>query len=273
MGILKAVLTITGLAALVFAAIPPFYGIFNMGVAALAALSLLCFLQTFLLCERRRKQEAWEIFSGRGRLSRLLRRLLGVALSLFLVVELALSAIMVMAATINTPTYSDSVTALVLGCDITGEAPSKMLKNRLEKALIYLNEVPDAKVVVTGGKGANRLYSESAVEAKWLTEKGIAPERIILEDRSTDTYENIQYAVELLTQNGLPPQAVLFTDGFHQLRCQLYARSFGLQATGVASNTPWGLLPAYWLREQMALAKAVMVVARQANEILALPKM
>lgn len=262
MGILKAVLTIAGLVALVFAAIPPFYGIFNMGVAALVALGLLCFLQTYLLCERRRKQEAWEIFSGRGRSSRLLRRLLGVALVVFAVAELAMSAIMLMAAKVNTPTYSDSVTAVVLGCKITGETPSKMLENRLEKALVYLNEVPAAKVIVTGGISKDELYSEAAVQAKWLTEKGIAPERIIIEDRSANTYQNIQYTVEQLEQNGLPPQVVLFTDGFHQLRCQLYTRALGVQATGVASNTPWGLLPAYWLREQMALVEAALVVAR-----------
>lgn len=261
MGIIKVVLATVGLGALVFAAIPlALYGIFNVGVAALGVLALLCGLQLYLLCESCRKQAPWEIFAGRGRWHRLLRRLLGVLLSLFLVAELALSAVMLLVSRGNTPSYSTPTTAVVLGCLTIGDKPSRMLENRLQQALLYLNQLPEAKVVVTGGQGEREDYPEAEIAAKWLTEQGIAPQRILLESQSLDSYQNIAYTATLLQQNSLPMEAVLFTDSFHQLRCQLYARQHGMLVTGVSSPTPWGLLPAYWLREQAALCEALLVV-------------
>ena len=80
-----------------------------------------------------------------------------------------------------------------------------------------------------------------------------------MENQSSNTRENLELTAPLLKQAGLGPQVVMVSDGFHQLRGQLYARRVGLEPTGLPSKTPWGLLPTYWLREQMGICKALLL--------------
>lgn len=255
--LIRGLLVALGLAALFFAAIPPIlYGIWHTGTLALGVVGAVCLLQAFLLGKRFSQRRPWEVFSNRGRPTTILRGVLGVVLILFLAAEAVFSACMIYKGWYNRPDYSQPDTAVVLGCDIRGDQPTLVLQRRLEQARDYLNAVPAAKVVVTGGLGEGHEYTEAYVEAKWLTEQGIAPERILLEDRSVNTYQNLQYAAELMAANNLPPRAVVCSDGFHQLRGQLYARVHGLTATGLPSATPWGLLPGYWVREQAAICAA-----------------
>ncbi|MEG0752513.1 MAG: YdcF family protein [Angelakisella sp.] len=260
MGIIKAILVIFGLLSLFFAAIPPLmYGMFNAGVAALFVLAALCFLQVYLLGESRCVSRPWEVFAGKGSACRFLRRFLGICLSLFFVAEAAFSGVMVWKGWSNLPTNQRPTTAVVMGCLIKGDQPSKILQNRLEKALLYLTDRPEAKVVVTGGQGTVEEYPEADIEAKWLIERGISPDRIIIENRSLDTYENMENTAALLMEKGLPMEAVLFTDGFHQYRSQYYARLHGITVTGIPSPTPWGLFPSYWVREQAAICEMMLM--------------
>lgn len=255
---LRSVFLAVGLGCFFFAALPPvLYRFINVGVVALFVLSGLCFAMVALV--GRQKRSPWEVFAGKGRSVVVVRRVLAVVLAVFLLAEVALSAMMYFKGWRNSPGYSGQDTAVVMGAHIKGDQPSLMLQNRLAAALAYLNEAPEARVVVTGGWGRREQYSEAEIEAKWLVERGIAPERIIIEDGSKDTYENMQNTADLLSANGLPPNVVIFTDGFHQLRSQLYARLHGLSPTGISSPTPWGLLPSYWLREQAAIVEALLV--------------
>ena len=95
---------------------------------------------------------------------------------------------------------------------------------------------------------------------KYLVEKGISADRIISEDKSVNTSENIKNSLEL---SGISSgEIVLITDGFHQYRSGYIAKRYGVRASAVNAKTSLnGLLltPTYYVRELMAISKELLV--------------
>ena len=70
----------------------------------------------------------------------------------------------------------------------------------------------------------------------YLTEKGIAPERILREERSTDTSENIAYSAELIGRTDVSVGIV--TNNFHVFRGLHLARAAGFEnVCGIAARS------------------------------------
>ena len=90
---------------------------------------------------------------------------------------------------------------------------------------------------------------------QYLMEKGIEGERILKEDRSVNTDENLAFTKTVLEQNGLSNDIVVITDGFHQYRASLIAEKQGLESYSISCETRTDLVPTYWVREWFALAK------------------
>lgn len=151
-------------------------------------------------------------------------------------------------------------TAVVLGCKVKGTVPSLMLKRRLEAAYSYLDENPEAMCIVSGGKGAGEDISEAEAMKQYLTDKGISSQRILMEDSSVNTRQNLAFSSEVLEENGLDKEIVIITDGFHQYRASLIAEELGLEAYSVSCSTRTELVPAYWVREWFALFKEIFLV-------------
>lgn len=82
-----------------------------------------------------------------------------------------------------------------------------------------------------------------------LTEKGIAESRIIMEDKSESTEENIRFSLEKIKEYGLTENVTIVTSEFHQLRAKMIAEKYGLNVSSVSAPTAWYLIPTYWLRE------------------------
>lgn len=144
-------------------------------------------------------------------------------------------------------------TVVVLGCKVKGTIPSLMLQRRLEAAGVYLQANPEVSCIVSGGKGEGEDISEAQAMQTYLLAKGISTERILLEDRSTDTQENLQFSKEILNEKGLPNRITIVTDGFHQYRAHRMAEEMGLESWSVSGKTRRILIPTYWVREWMAL--------------------
>lgn len=85
---------------------------------------------------------------------------------------------------------------IVLGAQVRGTRPSYNLCRRLDVAYTYLKENPDTQVILSGGKGSGEEISEAQAMAEYLEEKGIGRERMILEDQSRNTDENLRYSRE-----------------------------------------------------------------------------
>ena len=92
---------------------------------------------------------------------------------------------------------------------------------------------------------------------KYLVEqKGIDPARIRMEDRSTSTYENIQYSMEIIRQEHLSDGVAIATQEFHQYRASSMARQAGASTVGaVTCHSPLHLLLCYWVRECAAICR------------------
>ena len=168
----------------------------------------------------------------------------------------AISALMLVAA--NEAPYDDA-TLVVLGCQVRGEEPSLMLYRRMETALGFLRDNPNAVAVLSGGQGPGEWISEAEAMRRHLTANGISEDRLFLEDRSTSTYENIVFSKTIIETNELSRNITVVTDGFHQFRAQHFAKSFGLTPGAIASNTPISRLLYYWLREIAAITVQVIL--------------
>lgn len=147
---------------------------------------------------------------------------------------------------------------IVLGCQVLGETPTDMLCDRLDAALELLEENPEALCVVSGGQGNLEDISEAEAMRRYLNAHGIADERIITEDRSTTTDENIRFTAELLSEIGISDNITIVTNEFHQYRADIFARRAGLTVGHHSARTSPRLLLNQWVREWGALAVAIL---------------
>lgn len=147
----------------------------------------------------------------------------------------------------NTP--PENVTAIVLGCSVIGTRPSRILQERLEAAYTYLQENPGAQCILSGGQGDGEDISEAECMYRYLTEKGIDKERLLLEDKSTTTEENLQFSKEILEEHGLGNQITIVTSEFHAYRAGIMADKTGLESYSSSSKTMLLYLPTYYVRE------------------------
>lgn len=123
---------------------------------------------------------------------------------------------------------------IVLGASVRNGEPSLALLHRLQGAYDYLVEFPEAKAVVSGGQGPDEAMPEAVCMRDWLVENGIAPERIIMEQRSTSTMENLTYSLELITADGGSRDDIaILSSNYHLYRAKLMAKSIGITAAGV----------------------------------------
>ena len=143
----------------------------------------------------------------------------------------------------------ENTTAVVLGCSVKGERPSRILEERLEAAYDYLEQNPEAFCVLSGGQGPGEDISEAECMYRYLTERGIAPERLILEDASTTTEENLKYSAALLEERGIGGDITIVTSEFHEYRANQVAERLGITSYSTPSHTFFVYLPTYYVRE------------------------
>ncbi len=89
---------------------------------------------------------------------------------------------------------------IVLGAQVRGETPTLVLNARINAAAKYLVENPTAIAVASGGQGSGEAISEAEAIRRGLLRLGIAEERILMEDRSTSTAENLKFSAEVIQQ-------------------------------------------------------------------------
>lgn len=153
-------------------------------------------------------------------------------------------------------------TMIILGCQVHSWGPSVTLQDRLNEALIWLEDHPDTTVVVTGGKGTDELLSEAQAMANYLMEHGFPEERILLEDRATNTKENLIYSKELL-QLEEGEDVILVSNGFHLARARMLWHRLGGERGDLSTlAAPMSHRPSMikmHLREPLALLKSFLL--------------
>jgi len=152
--------------------------------------------------------------------------------------------------------YENADYVIILGAGLYRGGPTYTLWRRIHSAIVYSQENPDAKIIVSGGTGEGQRISEAAVMSRVLKDYGIDEDRIIIEDNSTNTYENIVYSAEYI--NDLDAKVVIASSEFHLFRAKIIAKGLGYKNVGtLASWTPRILLPNYLIREYLAVVKTL----------------
>lgn len=144
---------------------------------------------------------------------------------------------------------------IVLGCRVKGDEPSLALLKRVDAAYSFLLNNPDSVAILSGGQGKDENLSEALCMQKLLYDRGIMKDRLILEDRSTTTDENIRFSLEIMAQLGIKKEAAIATSEYHQKRAGMICKRYGLSVTAVSSRTKLVLLPTFLLRELFAIIK------------------
>ena len=133
--------------------------------------------------------------------------------------------------------------------------PSPTLLARLDLALQQAARYPDVPVVVSGGTGFGGHPSEAQVMGGYLRAHGLAAGRILQEERSTSTDENLRFSRPLLAAHGVDASAPvrLVTSDFHTIRARWIARRAGYsRVQAVGAPTPLYVRYNAWLREYFA---------------------
>lgn len=127
----------------------------------------------------------------------------------------------------------------VLGTTVDGTEPSPMLADRIKAAAKYMENNPDVIAVVTGGKADTENISEAQCMYNGLTELGISPKRILMEDQATSTAENFEFSVALLEEElgNCPKNIGVLSSEFHLLRGKIIGKSYDLKITTVPAGT------------------------------------
>ena len=141
---------------------------------------------------------------------------------------------------------------IVLGARVEQDGPSRALQHRIDAAAEYMAENPDAIAIASGGKGADESVSEAACIRDGLIAAGIAPERILLEEQSSTTAENMQFSEALISDETAAVGIV--TNNYHVHRAIGLARKAGIRNPhGVAAEYTGFTLFHYMVREALGL--------------------
>ena len=160
----------------------------------------------------------------------------------------------------NPPHDKDYI--IILGCCIRPDGTlTPILKGRADAAIAFekaqfAETGRHAKFVPSGGQGADEVISESEAMKRYLMEQGYPEEQIIKEDKSVNTFQNIQFSRDKIVADAGELDGVkagVATTNYHIFRSYILAKKHGLNAQGISAKTKWYFFPNAFLREFVGL--------------------
>lgn len=141
---------------------------------------------------------------------------------------------------------------IVLGARVDPDGPSPALTRRLNAVMACIDDHPDAVIIATGGQGSDEPMSEAQCIRDELVKRGVDADRIVMEDKSTATIENIQNAMALMDDPAA--QTGIITNNYHVYRATRIARKAGLtNAHGIAAMYTGHTKFHYMIREAICI--------------------
>lgn len=184
------------------------------------------------------------------RLQTLLLMLAALGVCLFIALEIPIIS------SARTDKAPEAPYLIVLGAGVDGKTPSLSLYNRLTAAKAYLEAYPQAKAVLSGGQGQGEEITEAECMRLWLTQNGISPDRLLLEEKSNSTETNLINSLTIISAQGGDPtgKIAVLSSEYHLYRAKFMARQLGAQPLGVAGHTSnFVLMVNYFIREAFAI--------------------
>lgn len=126
---------------------------------------------------------------------------------------------------------------VVLGCGIIGTRVTPLLAARIERGIELLRYNPDAVLLLSGGQGPGEDISESEAMAAYALDKGVSAEKILVEQQSVSTQENLQFSRQLMEKQ--QPKILIVTTAYHVFRALILARQQGMKCIGFGAKTKW----------------------------------
>ncbi len=165
---------------------------------------------------------------------------------------------------IGYPKYNDKKDdyIIVLGAGLdNGKTPNLILSERLDAAIKSEEENPEQYIVVSGGQGDDEEVPEAQAMSEYLQEKGISKDKIILEDKSRDTNENLKFSKEKIEEHSSKPisevSVKIVTTDYHAFRSSILAKKNGYENFDNYSSTMvWYFIPSTYIREAVAIVKS-----------------
>lgn len=183
----------------------------------------------------------------------------GIRLILFLVLLCFLMAEMLILSAMCKKYDKIPDVIIVLGAQLNKNGPGKTLKSRLDLANDVARLNPESILVVSGGMGENEPMTEAEGMRAYLAAKGIAQDRIVIEKCSRDTYENLMFSKQILSDYGYRVEMLqigILTTNFHIFRALRLAKKAGYgSCIPMPAKCTKVLLPNYLVREGFALIK------------------
>lgn len=169
-----------------------------------------------------------------------LSTMLYVIISFSAVYVLSLMAIYSLSAILNLIHLKKNRNAdyiVVLGSGIIGKKVTPLLAARIERGMELLYSNPNAVLIMSGGQGPGEDIPESVAMAAYAVGKGVDAERIIMEQKSVSTEENLLFSRKLIDKEA--PKIVIVTTAYHVFRALILAKQQGLKCVGFGAKTKW----------------------------------
>lgn len=136
---------------------------------------------------------------------------------------------------------------IVLGAAQYSGKPSAILEARLKHAKNLYDQGVVSYVVTSGGRQEGDRYTEADAGVRWLTARGLPPDRVVGVGEGNDTLGSVRAVANVAKQRGWT-SAVIVSDPWHSMRARTMARDEGLGAQSSPTHTG----PAVQTRETQA---------------------
>lgn len=147
--------------------------------------------------------------------------------------------------------------AIVLGAAVWNDRPSPIFRERINHAIGLYQAGQVDYLIFTGGLGARDVLSEAEVARRYARARGVPDQRILIEERSTSTYENLLYAQQVARRAGLETFVITSTP-YHMRRALAVARDLGMTAYSSPTQTTRWISSStetyFYVREVVAMA-------------------
>lgn len=151
---------------------------------------------------------------------------------------------------------------IILGCSIRPDgSPTPLLQARIDRAISFDNEQYEkhnhrAKFVASGGQGSDEIISEAECMKRYLVDNGVPENKIIKEDKSVNTYQNLAFSKKIIEEDcgDIDKVNVAFsTTNYHIFRGYTIAKKLKFKVSGLSAKTKYYFYPNAFLREFIGL--------------------
>jgi len=126
--------------------------------------------------------------------------------------------------------------AIVLGAAISDGEVSPVYRERINHAITLYEEGTVDFIILTGGFGEGSYKSDSQVAKEYALSQDVPEERILIEEKSTITEENLEFSKEIMEENDLET-AIIVSDPLHMKRAMLMAKDYNINALSSPTTT------------------------------------